>query len=199
MPKANPITDDLSDKELFSLLQRGNREAFTIIYQRYNKILYTLSYRYLMDAAMAEDAIQHVFVKIWEYHENLDVSLSLKNYLYTMTKNYILNQIRNNNNAIRHNYQMLQSGNVQIYEQSLQEVMENEEKLKLFYEAINRLPEQKRMICLMKLEDKFSNQDIADKMNISINTVKTHYAQALKILKKYLERIFIVIFIILFS
>lgn len=181
------ITDDFSDKELFFLLQQSNKEAFTIIYQKYNKLLYALSYRYLMDKSLAEDAVQHVFVKLWEFHKHLDIALNLKNYLYTITKNYILNQIRDNNNAIRHNYMMFQSGNLQDYEESLHVAIEEKETLKLFYDAINKLPEQKKAICLMKLSGKLSNQDIADKMNLSINTVKTHYAQSLKILKQYLK------------
>ncbi len=195
----NNITYDLSDKELFSLLQKGNKEAFTIIYEKYHKQLYTLSHRYLMDRTMAEDAVQHVFVKLWEYHSSLDVSLSLKNYLYTMTKNYILNQIRNRNNAIAHNYKMYQNEEIQVYEDNLHEAIENEETLKLFYQAIEKLPDQKKTICLMKLEGKLSNQEIADHMNISINTVKTHYAQALKMLKNHLGRILLALCIILLS
>ena len=197
MPSIYPITDDLSDSDLFSLLQQGNKNAFTVIYQKYNEALYALSYRYLMDGHMAEDAVQHVFVKLWEFHTKLDVTLSLKNYLYTMTKNYVLNQIRNHNNAIVHNYRMYQTEDFQTYEDELHNAIENKETLALFYDAINKLPEQKRMVCLMKLEGKFSNRDIADKMNISINTVKTHYAQALKMLKQHLGRFLILIFIIL--
>lgn len=190
-------TDALSDKELSSLIQKGSKEAFTCAYERYNKQLYALSFRYLMDKSMAEDAVQHVFVKLWEFHSHLEVSISLKNYLYTMTKNYVLNQIRSQKSIIAHNYKMSQSEYIQTYEDNLSEAIENKEILAHFYNAINKLPEQKRMVCLMKLEGKFSNQEIADQMNISINTVKTHYAQSLKILKQHLEKILAIIYIIL--
>ncbi|NDV78715.1 RNA polymerase sigma-70 factor [Dysgonomonas sp. 511] len=193
----NYAQGDLSDKELFRLIQQGNKEAFTIIYERYNKQMYVLSLRYLKDTPMAEDAVQHVFVKFWEFHSSLDVSLSVKNYLYTMTKNYILNQIRNRNNAIQHNYKIYQSEGMDAYEEDLHKAIEEKEKLAYFYEAINRLPEQKKAICLMKLEGKLSNQEIADEMKISINTVKTHYAQALKMLRWYLGKVLLAIFIIL--
>ncbi|UKI47213.1 MAG: LuxR C-terminal-related transcriptional regulator [Phocaeicola vulgatus] len=49
-----------------------------------------------------------------------------------------------------------------------------------FYQAIDHLPKQKRQVCLYKLKGNLSNQEIADKMNISVPTVKTHYAQAIK-------------------
>lgn len=190
-------TDALSDKELSSLIRKGDKEAFTSAYQRYSKQLYALSLRYLMDKSMAEDAVQHVFVKLWELHSHLEVSISLKNYLYTMAKNYVLNQIRSQKSIIAHNYKMSQSEYIQVYEDNLSEAIENKETLSHFYNAVNKLPEQKRMVCLMKLEGKFSNQEIADRMNISINTVKTHYAQSLKILKQHLEKILAIIYIIL--
>jgi len=199
MSKRNLEIENLSDDKLFILIKQGDKAAFTVIYNRYNKMLFALSHRYLMDLSMAEDAVQHVFVKLWEYHKSLDISLSLKNYLYTMTKNYILNQIRNRNNAIQHNYKMYQNENLQVYEDNLHEAIENKETLTLFYNAIDRLPEQKKIICLMKLEGKFSNQEIAEKLNISINTVKTHYSQALKLLKQHLGRFLFAVFIILFQ
>lgn len=195
----NSISDSFSDRELFSLIQKGNKEAFTIAYNRYNKQLYALSYRYLMDQSLAEDAVQHVFVKLWELHSHLEVSISIKNYLYTMTKNYVLNVIRNQKNVIAHNYAISQSGHINVYEDCLIEAIENKETIAHFYSAINKLPDQKKTVCLMKLEGRYSNQEIAEKMNISINTVKTHYAQSIKILKQHLEKILIFIYIILSS
>ncbi|MCF0256752.1 MAG: hypothetical protein HUK10_10770, partial [Bacteroides heparinolyticus] len=62
--------------------------AFTEIYHRYHKLLYVMSYRYLMDTEMAKDAVQHVFTRFWEYRTELRVGVSLKNYLVTMTKNH---------------------------------------------------------------------------------------------------------------
>jgi RNA polymerase sigma-70 factor (ECF subfamily) len=152
-----------------------------------------------MDQSLAEDAVQHVFVKLWELHSHLEVSISIKNYLYTMTKNYVLNVIRNQKNVIAHNYAISQSGHINVYEDCLIEAIENKETIAHFYSAINKLPDQKKTVCLMKLEGRYSNQEIAEKMNISINTVKTHYAQSIKILKQHLEKILIFIYIILSS
>lgn len=190
------INGDLSDGDLFSLIRKGDKHAFNIIYDRYNKQLYMLAYRYLLDKAMAEDAVQHVFVKLWEYHSGLDITSSLKNYLYTMTKNYVLNKIRNENNAILHNFNIYQNSESEIYEDK--SIEENEIR-SIFYEVINKLPPQKKLICLLKLEGELTNQGIAEKMNISINTVKTHYAQSLKILKQQLAKFLIFVIIIILS
>lgn len=59
----------------------------------------------------------------------------------------------------------------------------------MLYEQIDLLPPQKKEVCLRKLKTSDSNQQIADKMGISIHTVKSHYQEALKILRSYFQQI----------
>ena len=93
--------DTLGDDEALILLSKQkDKEAFTIIYQKYHQYLYALAYRFLKDSDMAEDAVQQVFVKFWEIIHEIEVDISLKNYLYSMTKNHILNQFRKNKETI---------------------------------------------------------------------------------------------------
>ncbi|MDR2449629.1 MAG: RNA polymerase sigma-70 factor [Prevotellaceae bacterium] len=179
---------DKDDEYLLHLLRQGGKDAFTRIYERYHKMLYALSYKYLKSQAAAEDAVQHVFVKLWEHHADIIVMVNLRNYLYSMTKNYILNHIRNAHNAVAHNYRMAQVAGA--VEDNLFETIERKELRAMFYQAIKLLPAQKREICLLKMEDKLSNQEIADKMQLSINTVKTHYAQAIKLLRAAMSKMF---------
>lgn len=179
------------EAELFRLVQEGDRQAFTIIYEKYHKMLYVLAYRYLKDSDKASDAVQQAFIKLWEFHSDISISINLKNYLYTMTKNFILNQIRNETNALTHNYKIVQDNDE--YEDNILENIERKELMNAFHQAMKLLPEQKRMVCRYKMEDKYSNQEIAEKMDISINTVKTHYAQAVKLLRLHIEKMLIFI------
>lgn len=87
-----PQTSDVNDEILFVRMSRGEVEAFTAIYNKYHKLLYVLAYRYLMDKAMAEDAVQHVFTRFWEFRSELSVSINLRNYLITMTKNHMVSK-----------------------------------------------------------------------------------------------------------
>ncbi len=195
MLKRNIIKKDMDDADLFQLLQKGHREAFTVIYEKYHKMLYVLAYQYLKDVHKAEDAVQNAFTKLWELHAEISVSVNLKNYLYTMTKNYILNQIRNENNALVNNYKLYQENSE--YDDSLLESIEKKELMDIFHKAINNLPDQKRQVCLYKLDEKLSNQEIADRMDISINTVKTHYAQSVKMLRYYMVKMLIFILFVI--
>lgn len=180
----------IDDDKLFARISQGDEEAFTIVYNKYHKLIYVLAYRYLMSVEMAEDVVQHVFTRLWEYRSELCVNISLKNYLFTMTKNHVLNLIRNENNALIKNYEIVQA--IPTYEDDLIEKLEEKEMMSLFYQAVELLPPQKREICLMKIKEELSNQEIADKLKLSINTVKTHYSEALKLLRLHLGKMLII-------
>ena len=182
---------DTDDEKLFALIEQGDEGAFTQAYERYHKLLYVLAYRYLMSSDMAEDVVQHVFSRLWEFRSELRVGISLKNYLFTMTKNHVLNLIRNENSAIAKNYEMAQAASP--YEDNLIEKLEKKELMSSFYKAVDMLPAQKRDICLMKVQEELTNQEIAERMNLSVNTIKTHYSEALKLLRIHLSKMLIIV------
>jgi RNA polymerase sigma factor (sigma-70 family) len=94
MQKEMPDYNRNEDHALFILLKKSDKEAFSAIYAKYHCYLYALAFKYLKDSGMAEDVLQHVFVKLWESTADIHIEINLKNYLYTMTKNFILNLIR---------------------------------------------------------------------------------------------------------
>lgn len=191
MPFSTSQISELNDEALFALIEKGDERAFTQAYDRYHKLLYVLAYRYLMNVNMAEDVVQHVFSRLWEFRTELRVGISLKNYLFTMTKNHVLNLIRNENTAIAKNYEMAQSA--PAYEDNLMENLEKKELMSNFYKAVDMLPVQKREICLMKVREELTNQEIAERMKLSVNTVKTHYSEALKLLRVHLRKMLIIV------
>ncbi len=178
---------DSSDNELFTRIRKGDENAFTAIYERYNKMIYSLAYRYLMNQELAKDTVQHIFVKLWEHRTELSIDVNVRNFLFTMTKNHVLNIIRNENTALGKQYEIAQQSSG--YEDDLVEKLEQREQMAYFYQAVDQLPPQKKEICLMKFCHGMSNQEIADRLHLSINTVKSHYTQALKHLRKELLRL----------
>jgi len=162
-------------------LLRGDESAFTQIYQRFWPVLYTVAQRYLKDDEMAKDAVQHVFMQLWEYKNDLALDTNLKNLLFTMTKNHLVNVIRHNNMVIQKNYEWAQMNESN---ETWLEKMQNEGKLQILEQCIETLPEQKRRILHFKLDEHLSNQEIADAMGVSIQTVKNQYTSALKLLRE---------------
>ncbi len=185
-----------TDDELLILLQKGNERAFTAIYERYHKLLYVLAYKYLKDNDTAKDAVQQIFLKLWESRSLFSIHINLRNYLYTMLKNHLLNEIRNNYTALEKNYELAQE--TIEYENEILSKLEEKEMTEQLYRAIDSLPEQKKAVCLYKLKVSLSNQEIAEKMQISIPTVKTHYSQAIKLLREHFDKLLILLLSSLF-
>ncbi len=187
MQKEVPDYSRNEDHALFILIRKRDKEAFSMIYQKYHRYLYALALKYLKDTHLAEDAVQHVFVKLWESTREIHIEINLKNYLYTMTKNYILNFIRDHREMVSLNYVNAQvdvSG-----QEDIQQAMENRQMQDILYKGIEQLPPQKKEVCKRKLETDDSNQQIAEKMGISVHTVKSHYQESLKLLRGYFENI----------
>ena len=178
---------DQPDDMLLSRLQNGDEKAFTAIYERYNKMLYVLAYKYLKDTFLAEDIVQQVFLKLWESRSLFVGSVHLRNYLYTMTKNLVLNEIRDIVSDMEKNYAVIQ--NAPEFEDKLQSALEEKDLFQHFYKILAELPEQKRKVCLLKIRDNLSNQEVADKLHISVPTVKSHYSQAIKLLRDKMGRL----------
>lgn len=177
---------NLNDYDLVSLIKDSDRTAFTVIYHRYIRGLYTLCMRYIKDHDASKDILQNTFEKLWIIRKELIPSMSIKNYLYTMTRNAVLNYIRDYNNAIQHNYKIAQRQ--RRIEDDIYLQADREGEINELFDAIEKLPEQQKRVAKYRCEG-FSNREIARMMGLSLNTINTHYRESLKNLRKQLTYI----------
>lgn len=179
------------DDGLYKRLREGSEEAFTIVFNRYNRLLYALAYRYLKSGAEAEDAVQYTFMCLWEQRGTFEFSTALRSLLFTILKNYILNELRHRRIVFEKHYELAQKG--EEADDDMMKSLEDADFRRHLYGAIHELPPQKQKICLMKLEGKLSNQEIADKLQITVPTVKSHYTQALKQLRSAVDKLLLIL------
>ena len=85
------------NKKLIERLQKGNIEAFDLIFKKYSDNIYAFALKYLKSTDEAEELVQSVFLKVWENHKNLNKELSFKSYLFTITYNDICKIFRRRN------------------------------------------------------------------------------------------------------
>jgi RNA polymerase sigma-70 factor (family 1) len=167
-----------TDNHLLSDLVRGDEDAFRQVYQKYHKPLYFIAVRYLKEPSLAEDAVQEVFVKLWINRLNLNGQLSLKGFLFTTLKNHVLNVIRH--------YKVLISQNATAsYVTDRQ--YEWEEYTHLVEAGIEKLSPQRREIFRLRTFDGLDNAQVADRLGLSINTVKFQFSQASKFMREFLK------------
>lgn len=178
----------MDDNELILRLQGEDESAFDIVFRTYYKWLCAFAENYVKNHEAAEEIVEDFFCHFWENSREFSINTSLKGYLFKSIHNRCLNFIRNErvrkryiseNQYIFYDDELLSVSVPAFYESAIA-IDELEKNIKL---AIDELPVQcKTVFCLNRFED-LSYIEIADKLNVSINTVKTQMARALQKLR----------------
>lgn len=182
-----------SEKEVFRAIQTGDEKAFEMMFREYYQPLCRYAYSFVNDHEEAEEIVQASFIGIWEKRQSIEISISLKAYLYRAIRNTCLNAIKHA--KVKQVY-LEQSGpdfekSAELTEQSLF-IAELEQKI---FEAIQTLPEQCRLIFKLSRFEEMKYQEIADQLNLSIKTVENQMGKALKIMREQLREYLPLIFI----
>jgi RNA polymerase sigma-70 factor (family 1) len=167
-----------NDTELVERLQKGDIEAFDLIYEKYSGRLYSFSLKYLRSKEEAEELIQSVFLKLWENYKNLKKESSFKSYLFTITYNEICKIFR------KRNYQQ-KFINDSLYENprssfEIEEEIDYKSILDSVQQVVDKLPEMQKNIFLKSREEGKSAKEIAKEIGISPGTVDNYISKAMK-------------------
>ena len=82
---------DIDNENLIEHLQKGEEKAFTYLVKSYHKKLFVYILTLNNDHAAAEDIVQNVFIKTWEYRKRLNPDYSIKSFLYKTAYNEFIN------------------------------------------------------------------------------------------------------------
>nr|WP_321408487.1 RNA polymerase sigma-70 factor [uncultured Carboxylicivirga sp.] len=163
-------------------IKNDNRKEFDRMFDFYYHSLCAISFRYLNNRQAAEDVVVDCFVKIWENRASLNISSSLSNYLITIVKNLSVDFIRKESSL----FVDLEKATDSISEDE-KNYIHDAGLLNDLYKAINKLPEQRREILKLAAFDGKTYPQIAEELNISINTVKTQMSRSYRFLKDELD------------
>ena len=174
--------DVYTDYRLVTHLRKGDHSAFEEAFHTYCLPLKAFAFQELKSEAMAEDAVQEVFCKLWLNRKNLNPTLSLKGFLFTCLKNHLLNLVRTHKNELLKNYRF--AYRQQHSSNSTEEEVINREIQRDIHQFISHLPELKRTILQLSLYQGLSHQQIAQQLNVSANTVKIYLSQSSRQLRR---------------
>lgn len=177
------------DDALLEALKRGDVPAFEWIYRTYFDALWNYADRLLNDVETARDVVQQVFCKLWDKRRELEITLSMRAYLFKSVYNYSMNTLAHKRNVQKYEEQAL----TDFYYSTVMQTPEAEMNLwrsdvqKALHEAIGKLPERNREVLLLSKLEGLKNREIAEKLNISENTVERHITLALSRLREELN------------
>ena len=183
----------LSDQELVILLRDDNKYAYTEIYQRYERLLYTHAYKRLQNRETSRDVVQDLFIILWSKRHIIKFDTSLRAYLYTAIRNRVFDLIAHQ--KIASDY----VSSLQKFIDSGYYITDHRIRLKqlndLIEKEITALPQKMREVFELSRTEQLSHKEIADRLNIAEHTVKKQVQNALKILKVKLGPLFTILFI----
>ena len=161
---------------------RMDQRSFEELFREYFPPLMVFARKILSDEDDAREVVHKVFINLWEKREKIDLSASLKSYLFTSVHNRSLNVIRDRKKFSSEEVPEV-PGEWDVSAQI--ESMELEEKI---METIESLPERCRQIFELNRFDGLKYSEIATKLDISVKTVENQMSKALKILREKLMK-----------
>ena len=170
-----------SDKELYNDVRLGGKKAFRILYERYWDKLYVYSFNIVKRQDFCEDIVQEIFIELW-LKRNERMIDNMAAYLIKAAKFKSLNVIRNSSLSKMH----LDLLNIDTPTNDTEQSVLINELTTSIDKAIASLPPKCREVFLLSRIEQLSNKEIAERLEISVQTVKNQISKALTILRDHL-------------
>jgi RNA polymerase sigma-70 factor (ECF subfamily) len=176
-----------SDDNLLRCLQQGDEQAFEQIYLRYASDLVGFAAGRVQSLAEAKDIIQEVFLSLWTRRSEINITRSIRSYLYAAARYKIIDHIRKN---MQRGYyvnllaSLSRDGENTIYDDLIYKEMDG-----IIDGAIDQLPSRTREVFLMSRKRHLSVREIAQQLDLSEQTVKNQLSAALKRLRPLMQNL----------
>ncbi len=181
------IFDVLTEEEIIKGFNEGSEKSFRWLYDQYFTLLRYYGLQYIDDSQEIDDIIQDLFISIWEKKTSFKSLSSIRSYMFVSVKNRCLNSLRKD--ITKSTYIKSQE------EESEESALEKLIKLDVFDQimtSFRKLPPAMQKVYWLSING-YSHKEITEKLNISINTIKTHKKRANHFLKEDLKDLFTVL------
>ena len=175
-------------------IRKGNLTTYENLFTEYYVYLCYIAIEFVKDKQIAEEIVSDVFFVLWEKRKSIHITHSVSAYLIRAVKNKCINY----NLHVKTEQRLMQN---LIDNHSHSHFSDDEQLGHLFINdlnvnikrAISELPEQCRQIFLLSREEELKYEDIAVRLHISINTVKTQMKIALSKLRVSLKDYLVIV------
>lgn len=168
-------------------IRKDDKNAFGLLFQKYSKKVYGLALHYFHNQDDAEEIVQEVFLKIWIKRKSIHSAEAFTSFLYTTAKNMIFDSFKKEINHKAYAEYLSKSRFHQQTENTEETIFFNDLE-KIYTELLDELPAKRKEVFTLSRQEGCTNQQIAEKMNISVKTVEEHIYQSLKFLKQIIKK-----------
>lgn len=168
----------LDSQLLWRQMQEGNREAFAALFKAYYSELKAYGMKLSGSHEFAQEAIQLLFLKIWESKHRIGAAKNPKSYLLRAYRTTILDLLSEN----KRRSTQLTDLSFQFNQQELPALADPSNSPLL--QLVNQLSDKQREIIFLKFYNNLSYKEIAEVLEINYQTVRNYIAKSMIILRK---------------
>jgi RNA polymerase sigma-70 factor (ECF subfamily) len=181
-----PTINHSSDHELIILVAQGDHEAFSVLFRRHHRKVFSVAKAMTKSDLIAEEVVQEVFIKVWSRRTELPKLLSFENFLFIIARNHIYNTLRrkvNEETFLRHLEQHFST-----LPKSVEDSLHAKDFSRILQCAVRELPRQQQLVFRLAHHSELDHAGIGQVMGISKYTVKNHMAKAVESIRYYFRR-----------
>lgn len=171
-------------EELLPKIAAGDTEAFKVLYDQYRHRLYGFLYQLTKSHSISEDLLQDTFMCIWEDRERLTAVRDLKAYIFTMVKHRALNSLKRISKEELLIRRMAHRS--ELGDRGTESNVQYNELKRNIDRVVRQLPPQQRTVYQMSREEGLRQEEISDRLNVTVATVKKHLTLSLRYIRKNL-------------
>lgn len=173
------------ESELLRRIAEGDQFAFKVIYDRYQGHVYSRALYLLKSDILAEEVLQEVMLKLWLTARKLTEDTNFSAYLTVLTRNRSFQLLRRKVLQAKTDIH-LGRGWTESHNETEEQILLAETR-KLLADGIALLPPQQKMVYELCRLEGLKYEEVAQKMNLSSETVKSYMKLALRFLRAYLK------------
>ncbi len=166
----------------FAPIAAGDRAAFEALFRLHYRALCAFAMQYVKDSDQAEDLVQDLFFRLWMDREKLQITTSVKSYLFASVRNRSLSLLKTKGRV-----RSLNEESDEREDEATRSEDEHAQRIARVQDAIDRLPEERRKVFKLSRYEGLKYHEIADRMGISVKTVENQMGKALKTLREELK------------
>jgi len=186
-----------TEKELVKKLKDGDSFAFEVLFYKYRNKIKGFALKIVPAQIDPEEIVQEVFVRVWLKKDAIDPEKDFQSYLFSIAKHLVLDHLKSAVN--RKLYFVGEHFQQDLLEEDGLDASISEETEEKLQKLINEIPERRREIFRLSRFEGLSYKQIAERLNISENTVDSQIRNALAFLRKEFRKIIVLVFLYFFQ
>ncbi|HMH23829.1 MAG TPA: RNA polymerase sigma-70 factor [Puia sp.] len=176
--RTSPLKNEAT---LLSQVAMGNDKAFAKLFHHYRTRIYSYAFHLFENSGLADELVQDVFLKVWLNRGKLPQLTRFESWLFIIARNQVFDTLKlmaKEATARKQLVRVIPATQNPVENQLI--AKENELRL---HHALDRLSPQQKLVFTLSRQQGMNHEEIASRLNISRNTVKTHLVHALKTLR----------------